>query len=426
MDESVEFLYSKFLQSDGVSTDTRKIQRGELFFALSGPNFNGNKFAAKALEAGATFAVIDDPSFDTGERTLLVEDSLRALQELGTFHRSRFKRPVFALTGSNGKTTTKELIARVLSKKYDIHATTGNLNNQIGVPLTLLEIHPQVEIAVIEMGASKVGDIAELCSFARPTHGLITNIGRAHTETFGGIEGVLRGKSELFDYLRQHDGTAFVNEADPRLAPMVKRLEGGHPYPSRDLRRVGVQPFVSFELAGQVYPTQIVGGYNYANIAAAVAVGRYFEVADVDIADAIASYIPSDRRSEVTRKGDLEIIVDAYNANPDSMLAALEDFAGRGGEKTVVLGDMLELEHSEDEHRQLGEWLESSSIDNILLIGPLMASAAAAVMRSRHFGSVGDLMKALEGLSFSKGSILLKGSRRMALEELVHNINPDK
>ncbi len=423
MSELIEFLYSKFLQSDGVSTDTRNLRPGEMFFALSGPNFNGNVFAQKALEAGATCAVIDDAEYSDGDRTVLVEDTLKALQDLSRFHRSRFKRPVFALTGSNGKTSTKELIAGVLSKKYQVLATEGNLNNHIGVPLTLLKIHPQVEVAVIEMGASSVGEIAELCSFAQPTHGLITNIGRAHTETFGGIEGVLRGKSELFDFLRQNGGVPFINTSDPRLSPMVNRFEEKEVFPPEDMRLVEAEPYITFEMADKVYTSYLIGEYNYANVAAAVSVGRHFGVEDWMIGDVLSSYVPADRRSQVISKGGLGIIVDAYNANPDSMMAALDSFSKMKGTKTAVLGDMLELEDEEGEHRRLGEWLETSGIEQVFLLGPLMKFAAEEVKRSEHFESYEDLRKRISSQEFAGGFVLLKGSRKMALERLVDDID---
>ncbi len=421
MENFIELLYSRFLLSDGVSTDTRTIKSGNLFFALSGPNFNGNLYADEALKKGASYVVVDDPQFVKGDRYVLAENSLEALQSLSRFHRSRFKKPVFALTGSNGKTSTKELIRRVLEKKYDVLATEGNLNNHIGVPLTLLKIHPQVEIAIIEMGASKVGDIAELCDYANPTHGLITNIGHAHTATFGGIEGVLRGKSELFDHLRKSEGYPFINELDPRLINMAKRFAEKSTYPTSDLALVEEENPLSFTLNGKAFQTSLYGPYNYPNIAAAVAVGRYFGVPDDQITKAICDYVPDNLRSQVVEKGDSRIIVDAYNANPDSMLAALDTLNKVAGEKWVILGDMLELEEEEDAHRELGENIARMKFDRVMLVGDLMKHAADQVSGAVHFDHVDELKEYVSSLALKQAHVLLKGSRKMKLEQLVEH-----
>lgn len=421
MGNYVELLYSRFLLSDGVSTDTRTIQEGNLFFALSGPNFNGNLYAEEALKKGASYVVVDDAQFVKGDRYLLAENSLEALQELSKFHRSRFKKPVFALTGSNGKTSTKELINRVLSKKYDVLATEGNLNNHIGVPLTLLKIHPQVEIAIIEMGASQVGDIAELCDYANPTHGLITNIGHAHTATFGGIEGVLRGKSELFDHLRKTGGHPFINELDQRLINMSKRFWEKTFYPTKDLTLVDEENPLSFTLKGDSFQSQLYGAYNFPNIAAAIAVGRYFEVPDDQIVAAVCEYAPDNLRSQVVERGNARIIVDAYNANPDSMIAALRTLSKVESEKWVVLGDMLELEQEEEEHRRLGEKIAVMGFDRVLLVGDLMKHAASEISGALHFDHVDELKSFVETLELGSAHVLLKGSRKMKLEQLVEH-----
>lgn len=422
MENFIEFLYSKFLLSDGVSTDTRTIEKGNLFFALSGPNFNGNQYAEEALKKGASFAVIDDPKYAVNDQFIVADDSLVALQELAKFHRSRFKRPVFALTGSNGKTTTKELVRRVLGKKYDVLATEGNLNNQIGVPLTLLKIHPQVELAIIEMGASKVGDIAELCEFANPTHGLITNIGHAHTATFGGIEGVLRGKSELFDHLRRTGGMAFINQLDPALGHMKKRFADSRAYPATDLEMIASSPFISFRLSGTVYDSALYGAYNFQNMAAAIAVGRYFDIPDRLIGEAICEYEPKNLRSQVVKKGDTTIIVDAYNANPDSMNAALEVMGESQGDKWVILGDMLELEMEEEQHRDFGRKLSQMGFQKVYLVGPLMRFAAEEIPGAFHFEEVMSLKKEIRDMNPAGATILIKGSRRMQLEQLLDDI----
>lgn len=421
MENFIELLYSRFLLSDGVSTDTRTIQSGNLFFALSGPNFNGNIYADEALRKGASYVVVDDPQFVKDDRYVLAQDSLEALQRLSKFHRSRFKKPVFALTGSNGKTSTKELISRVLGKKYDVLATEGNLNNHIGVPLTLLKIHPQVELAIIEMGASKVGDIAELCDYANPTHGLITNIGHAHTSTFGGIEGVLRGKSELFDHLRKHGGHPFINELDPRLINMAKRFTEKTTYPSQDLKLTNEENPLSFSLDGNEYQSMLYGTYNFPNIAAAIAVGRYFGVPDGQITEAICEYAPDNLRSQVVEKGAARVIVDAYNANPDSMLAALETLSKVDGSKWIVLGDMLELEDEVAAHQQLGIKIADMGFDQVMLVGDLMKHAADQVPGAQHFDNVDELKSYVESLELGATHILLKGSRKMKLEQLLEH-----
>ncbi|MFK7952604.1 MAG: UDP-N-acetylmuramoyl-tripeptide--D-alanyl-D-alanine ligase, partial [Ekhidna sp.] len=286
MESFIEFLYSRFLLSNGVSIDTRTIEKDNLFFAISGPNFNANKFAKDALDKGAAYAVVDDESYKTDERIVLADDCLKALQDLALFHRKRFKKPVIGITGSNGKTTTKELINKVLSEKYIVHATAGNYNNHIGVPLTLLHIHPQVEIAIIEMGANHVGEIEQLSSFSLPTHGMITNIGQAHTETFGGVEGVIMGKSELFDFLRKNNGKAFINMNDKVLSNMSKRFSDPVLFPTEDISLVDFNPYLEIEVSGHKCKTQLTGKYNLANISAAIAVGREFGVPEQKIREA--------------------------------------------------------------------------------------------------------------------------------------------
>ncbi len=419
MGDFIEFLYSRFLLSDGVSIDTRTIERDNLFFAISGPNFNANEFAEEALRKGAAYAVVDDESYVTDDRIILAQDALKALQDLASFHRARFKRSVLAITGSNGKTTSKEMIHRVLSKKYTIHATKGNYNNHIGVPLTLLHIHPQVEIAIIEMGANHVGEIAGYCQIARPTHGLITNIGRAHTETFGGIEGVIRGKSELFDFIRKSDGTAFLNMEDSVLSNMSKRFKSPILYPDDDLKLTSSQPYVSIALGGVDQDTHIVGRYNFSNIAAAVSVGRYFDVPDDQILNAIGSYESDNARSQVIKKGSTTIILDAYNANPDSMKVALENLAAQEGNKLAVLGDMNEVEDSDLQHIEVLELARNLGLSNVMTVGEKIGKAANS---NSHFQSKDDLEKALRSMDLSETTVLLKASRSIKLESILNSI----
>ncbi len=423
MTSFIEFLYSRFLLSDGVSIDTRTITKGNLYFALKGPNFNANKYAAQALELGAVYAVVDEEEYVTDERIILADDAQKALQDLATFHRSRFKRPVLGLTGSNGKTTTKELINRVLATKYITHATKGNLNNHLGVPLTLLHIHPQVEIAIIEMGANHVGEIAELCGYANPTHGLITNIGEAHTELFGGIEGVLRGKSELFDHLRQTGGKAFVNTDDFRLENMAKRFTDPVLFPAEDLKLIDANPYLIIKLGEKEVQTNLVGRYNYGNIAAAVAVGREFGVADDKILEAIASYIPENQRSQIIKKDSVTIINDCYNANPTSMKAALDNLESMTGKKAVILGEMKELQDVVDRHLDVGRWIKKANFDQVILVGRHMIAAEQLLENVFWFETVEAARPFLEKRNFKDHTVLIKGSRSGKLDKVAEMIS---
>lgn len=418
----IEFLYSRFLLSDGVSIDTRTIQKDNLFFALKGPNFDANQYAAKALEMGAAYAVIDDPAFLTDNRMILAENSEQALRDLAAFHRSRFKRPVIGITGSNGKTTTKELINRVLAKKYITHATIGNLNNHLGVPLTILQIHPQVEVAIIEMGANHVGEIAFLSEIARPTHALITNIGEAHTETFGGIEGVLRGKSELFDFLRKTNGTALINQEDFRLANMSKRFASPVNYPQEDLILLSANPYLEISLAGEISQTNLIGRYNFPNIAAAVAVGRQFGVADHLIMEAIVSYVPSNLRSQVIQANGFQIISDCYNANPTSMRAALENLKQMTGRKAVILGAMKEVENSATKHLELVSWVKETGVEKAVFIGKELEEAAAEFDGALWFESAEKSKPFIQQQPWGQMTVLVKGSRSNKLDLLVEEL----
>ncbi|WP_462252806.1 UDP-N-acetylmuramoyl-tripeptide--D-alanyl-D-alanine ligase [Ekhidna sp.] len=419
MGDFIEFLYSRFLLSDGVSIDTRTIEPNNLFFSISGPNFNANQFAEEALNKGAAYAVVDDEEFVTDERIILAEDCLKALQDLASFHRARFKRPVLAITGSNGKTTTKELVSKVLSESYIIHATKGNYNNHIGVPLTLLHIHPQVEIAIIEMGANHVGEIASYCEVAKPTHGLITNIGRAHTETFGGIEGVIRGKSELFDYLRKNDGTVFINDDDAVLSNMSKRFESPIHFPDSDLELKSSIPSVTISLDSAIQETQIIGKYNFSNIAAAVSIGRYFEVSDSRILNALGEYSSENARSQIIKQGSVTIILDAYNANPDSMKVALENLSENDGNKVAILGDMNEVENSDSQHAELLDYAAQLGIESILTVGDKIGRIANA---ENHSNSKEELVEKIKSIDLSNATVLLKASRSIKLESILNSI----
>lgn len=424
----IEKLYREFLKAGKVSTDTRKIVPGSIFFALKGPNFNANSFAEEALQKGAALSVVDDPEFMRREGTFLVEDSLVTLQALARHHRNQLNIPLIGLTGSNGKTTTKELIHAVLSQKFRTAATQGNLNNHIGVPLTLLAIDDSIEIAVIEMGANHLGEIAALCAIANPTHGLITNIGKAHIGTFGGFENIIRGKTELYQHLIENKGTVFINSDDPLLLNMMWRFSTSVSYPGEndflhiDLIKNG--PFVQYKNErGERVETQLTGAYNFPNIAAALCVGKYFGV-DMQLADeAIKDYTPSNMRSQVLKKGTNTIILDAYNANPSSMEAAIQNLDSIQTEnKAVILGDMFELENeSEGEHRAIGRLLKTKNFNAVLLCGRMMRWAWEELPSAHHFEKKEDLIDFLRANPIKNTTILVKASRGIGLETILDN-----
>ena len=423
---SIESLYQLFLKSPKVSTDTRKIEAGSIFFALKGPSFNANAFAEEALAKGSSYAVIDEPAYDKSEKTLLVKDTLVALQELAKYHRSQLSIPIIGLTGSNGKTTSKELLNAVLSKKFRTLATKGNLNNHIGVPLTILEIDKTIEVAIIEMGANHLGEIALLSSIATPTHGFITNIGKAHIGTFGGFENIIRGKSELYQHLITAEGIVFINSQNPILANMAKRFKSPVFYPVKgDYYRcelVEADPFVKIKAEnGAVISTQITGGYNFENMAAALCIGKYFGVAETDANQAISEYVPGNMRSQIVRKGTNTIILDAYNANPSSMQAAIENLASMNAEKKVaIVGDMFELEdEAEGEHRSLGNLLKEKNFEAVYLCGKLSRFAKEEFPLSNYFEKKELLIEELKKNPIEQATILIKASRGIGLETVL-------
>ena len=321
----IEQLYQLFIQNYLVDTDTRNIRKGSIFFALKGDNFNGNKFVKKALTNGASYAVIYEVEYNNQPKTILVNNVLETLQKLAQYHRNQLKIPIIALTGSNGKTTTKELINCVLSKKYKTTATIGNLNNHIGVPLTLLAIQPTTEIGIIEMGANHIKEIDFLCNIAKPNFGLITNFGKAHLEGFGSVDGVIKGKSELYDFLRATKNVAFINTDDPiqmKQSQGIKTIT----FNNNKIKYIEANPFVKVQFNDIIIQSKLIGKYNYNNIAAAITIGDYFNVSLNDIKDAIENYEPINNRSQIITKDSLKIILDAYNANPSSMKVALENF----------------------------------------------------------------------------------------------------
>jgi len=418
-------LYDRYRTSNGVSTDTRKIPEGCLFVALKGDKFNGNQFAAEALKKGARYAVVDDPAVVTDDRFLLVEDGLTALQDLARMHRKALQIPVIGLTGSNGKTTTKELIAAVLSRKYRTYATQGNLNNHIGVPLTLLAIDATYEMAVVEMGANHQGEIRLLCAIAQPTHGLITNVGKAHLEGFGGIEGVRKGKGELYDYLAANGGTVFVNAQSETLLAMQgertfrEAVFYGKPNQYELLTEI---PVVAYkDEARHEVTTFLTGRYNFDNIAAALAFGAYFGVTAEEANAAVAAYNPTNNRSQIIRKGSNTILMDAYNANPSSMAAAIQNFAKMDApNKVVILGDMYELgDESPAEHAALGELVAQGRFQLVVLAGKDMQYALPALPRAYYFPDKFSLHNWIMDHPFQDTAILIKGSRGMGLESVV-------
>lgn len=431
---STQQLYAKFLECTSVSTDTRRITPDCLFVALKGDNFNGNTFAEQALASGALYAVVDDPNVARRDPNccLLVSDGLLALQDLAWHHRRTLTFPVVGLTGSNGKTTTKELIAAVLSKNYRVYATVGNLNNHIGVPLTLLAITDQYDMAVVEMGANHQKEIELLCSIAQPTHGLITNVGKAHLDGFGGIEGVRKGKGELYDYLAQHGQTVFINSRDTTLTAMYRerlktlRSESTFAeavfYPGDAVELISESPVVVYCTDnGHEVTTHLPGRYNFENMLAALAVGQYFSVSDADAHRAVADYSPTNNRSQVIVQGTNTILLDAYNANPSSMAAAIRQFAATPAHrKVVILGDMYELgSESAAEHAALGQLIADCRFDTVILAGQDMKFALGALPDAYYIPDKFSLHNWLMDHPMTDTHVLVKGSRGMSLESVV-------
>ena len=421
-------LHEAFLRCNGVCTDTRDLRPGSLFVALKGPSFNANSFAARALEGGCRYALVDDPAVASDERYLLVPDALKALQELGRHHRRSFNIPVIAITGSNGKTTTKELVHAVLSADRPTLATGGNLNNHIGVPLTLLRLKPEHRIAIIEMGANHVGDIAELVAIAEPTVGLITNIGRAHLEGFGGFEGVVRTKTELYDHLRAHGGSVLVNADDPLLldksSGMARVTYGTAPTADHRVHPVEGGAYLALRWNGpegkeHQADTRLIGAYNLPNAAAAVAVGHLVGVPDDTIARALTAYSPSNNRSQFTDTGRNHVVLDAYNANPSSMKAALEHFAAMPGDRPrlAVLGGMKELgAESRDEHLGVVALVRRLGLEAVY-VGPEFAELADPGITVHT--DVDAAAAALKHQPVNGMLVLVKGSRGTRLENLL-------
>lgn len=423
---TIEEIYQHFKVCTSACTDSRKIEKDSLFFALKGDHFNGNAFASQALEAGAKYCVVDEAKYATDDRCFLVENVLETLQKLATYHRYQLKAPIIALTGSNGKTTTKELINAVLSQKYKTSATHGNLNNHIGVPLTLLAMNEGTEIGIVEMGANHPKEIALLCEIAHPDYGLITNFGKAHLEGFGSIEGVIKAKSELYDYLKAHQKTIFVNENDPLQVRQSSNYDNIYKFglsssTNAKLEIINTQPYVTVSYNNSEIKSQLTGTYNFNNIAVAIAIGSYFNIDTVAIINAIENYTPTNNRSQILKKDSNTIIMDAYNANPTSMMAALENFKQlHEEEKAIFLGDMFELgQTAESEHQFIVDYLEKNDLGKTYLIGKNFYKTTVKNENIQKFESFEDLKSNLKNRPIKNSFILIKGSRGMALERIL-------
>ena len=426
---SIESLYALFQQYPHVETDTRQLKPGCIFFALRGENFNGNQFAKKALEVGAAAAIIDDAAAYVDKRTILVENTLTTLQQLAKFHRQQFNIPFIAITGSNGKTTSKELVHAVLASSFRTYTTQGNLNNHIGIPLTLLRVHKDAELAVIEMGANHQQEIAGYCTYTLPTHGIITNCGKAHLEGFGGVEGVRKGKGELYDFIRANQGTIFLNQDLDYLHPMSMGISNIVTYGTQAAQTCGniqsadpylnvtIQPAEKFEAIPSLH-TQLVGDYNLSNVLLAVSVGRYFGVPAEKIKKSIEHYQPTNSRSQLIQKNTNTIILDAYNANPSSMQVAIQNFSKlEATQKVLLLGSMAELgEESKQEHLQLIELIRSHNWKEVVLVGDGFGELSHPYIQFKNSNEAAGWFRAQ---NFSHTHFLIKGSRSMKMETIL-------
>ena len=420
-------IYNLFKQFPSIQTDTRSLKRDEIFFALKGPNFNGNQFAAKAIELGAAAVVVDEETGIKDPKIILVENVLTALQELALYHRKQFNIPFIAITGSNGKTTTKELVHAVLSTTFKTYTTKGNLNNHIGIPLTILSIKEDAEMAVIEMGANHQKEIEGYCKIALPTHGIINNCGKAHMEGFGGVEGVRKGKGELFDYLSNENGLAFVNGDLDYLVQMSKKIKHvffyGNEKGNHEIRVIEKEPFLIIELnhpslGNHFIETNLVGDYNCPNLDAAITVGLHFGVSIEKIKNAIAAYHPDNARSQLIQKGSNKIILDAYNANPTSMKLAIENIASMRAEKKLLfLGGMMELgDFSKQEHSEIIDLLLKLNLQNVVLVG---GDFENTIHPFTFFKTAVEAQNWLKEKSPNNTLVLIKGSRSVKMEKIL-------
>ncbi len=424
----IQELYKIYLQYPKVGTDTRNIEQDSIFFALKGPSFNGNEFAQKALETGAAYAVIDEVQLAQNERFILVENVLDTLHKLAKTHRETFNIPFIGITGSNGKTTTKELVHAVLSQQYKTYFTQGNLNNHIGIPLTILRVKPDAEIAIIEMGANHQKEIAGYCEYAKPNYGIITNCGKAHLEGFGGIEGVRKGKGELYDYIRANNGTVFAFDDYSYLHEMSHDIQKIHWYGTQNGEVTGKEtandPFLEVEINNGFdtpfsIQTQLVGSYNLPNILCATAVGKAFHISKEKIQNAISSYAPSNSRSQLMQIGTNKIILDAYNANPSSMSAAIQNFAGlKSDKKVLMLGAMMELgTTSQEEHTHILNLIKQYNWDKVVLVGGDFGHIDVSPFV--FFQNSDEAQAWFKEQDFQNTEILIKGSNSMHMNRIL-------
>jgi len=425
-------IYRIFQRFPVIATDSRNIPKDSIFFALKGESFNGNKFAAESLNKGAAYAIVDEKEYATGEKMIWVENVLETLTKLANYHRKKLNIPILAITGTNGKTTTKELVSTVLAQKFKVNATIGNLNNHIGVPLTLLRMNEKTEFGVVEMGANHPKEIDHLCQIAEPNYGIITNIGKAHLEGFGSLEGVIRTKSELFNFLKNNDGTFFYNQDNPILRKIKKGYDNCISFGTGEASFSGSQldspPFVHIKAnfkKGVLYlNTQLTGNYNFENILAAACIGNYFEIDPLKIQEALKNYHPKNNRSQLIQRGNLTIIMDAYNANPTSMQASVKSFAANNtGQNYLILGDMLELgEYANREHQEIIELLEELNFKDAFLVGPEFCKAAKD-SQFMTFNKIDELLTYWKDNTIKNGNILIKGSRGIQLEKVLEYLN---
>jgi UDP-N-acetylmuramoyl-tripeptide--D-alanyl-D-alanine ligase len=428
----IQKLYRLFLKNPIITTDTRKIEKGAIFFALTGESFDGNKYAQDAIKKGCSYAIIDDKDVPLSDRLILVDNVLNTLQELASFHRKQLNIPIIAITGTNGKTTTKELIASVLKTIYNVSFTQGNLNNHIGVPLTLLSMTESTEIGVVEMGANHVGEIKELCKIADPNYGIITNIGKAHIDGFGSYENIIKAKKELYDYLKENDRKVFVNEGNDLLSKLVNELEldnvsYNHPKTKVKGESLSTNKFLKAKVnindADHYVETQLIGSYNLENVLAAICVGHYFKVPDDKIIKSIKEYVPQNNRSQFVKTQSNNLIVDCYNANPTSVKAALENFISLDlSNKCVILGDMLELgKVSEEEHRMVVDFVIKQDFKHIVLVGDIYFLIDVPI-NIKQFKTVEELNNWICLNKIHESNVLIKGSRGIQLERVIENL----
>lgn len=428
----IEQLHQLFLQSRGIATDTRVIEPGQIFFALNGDNFNGNKFTAQALQKGAGYVVVDESEFKIDDRCILVDNVLETLQSLARFHRCFLGIPILAITGSNGKTTSKELIHAVLNKKFSTVSTVGNLNNHIGVPLTLLSMNKTTDFGIVEMGANHLNEIAFLCKIALPDYGYITNFGKAHLEGFGSLEGVIKAKSELYSFLKNEEKFIFLNEDDP-IQQQQRNYSNTFSFGTTKSSDVQIE-YIKNNLTAEVvvdevlYESSLNGNFNAVNMAVAISIGQHFEIPSSSIQKAVASYNPQNNRSQIVKLPDTTLIMDAYNANPTSMEAALTSFNNfPAAKKVVVLGDMFEMgANAYREHQTIADLAGSLKFDKIFLVGSNFNKTTNSAARVKKFESFLDFQKELEKTDLKQTYVLVKGSRGMALERVLEILKERK